>query len=332
MYKGAVDLVTDFDRPSQDMIFRRLSAAFPDHGFLAEEGLSARGELRFPLDHRPPGRDHEFRPHLPRLLRLHRPRAARRVSSSASSTTRPGTRCSRPSGDAGPGSTGGRSGSRRSPTSGRRSWPRDFPTTSGRAGTTMSGNSAISSSAPRPSAAAARPPSTSAMSPAAGSTASGSSSSSPGTSPPGPSSSRRPAAGCRISKGGPVDPFSREVPRLERPAPRGHAGRPRGNVRREPVKPTASAGPGLEPQASPILAADPAARPRSLTPGLPRHCAGRPDCRPRTRAGQGARCPGDAGWVDSGSTSRRRGAPVPGRGRDLPPEGQSRRRLRAGGL
>ena len=38
MFKGAVDLVTHFDRQSQDMIFRRLSAEFPDHGFLAEEG------------------------------------------------------------------------------------------------------------------------------------------------------------------------------------------------------------------------------------------------------------------------------------------------------
>jgi len=52
MYKGTVDLVTRFDRLSQDMIFRRLSAAFPDHGFLAEEGLSLEGtsELRWIFD------------------------------------------------------------------------------------------------------------------------------------------------------------------------------------------------------------------------------------------------------------------------------------------
>lgn len=43
MFKGAVDLVTHFDRKSQEMIFRRLSAAFPGHGFLAEEGLSLPG-------------------------------------------------------------------------------------------------------------------------------------------------------------------------------------------------------------------------------------------------------------------------------------------------
>jgi myo-inositol-1(or 4)-monophosphatase len=43
MFKGTVDLVTHFDRKSQEMIFRRLSAAFPGHGFLAEEGLSLPG-------------------------------------------------------------------------------------------------------------------------------------------------------------------------------------------------------------------------------------------------------------------------------------------------
>ncbi len=42
-FKGVVDLVTNFDRQAQELIFDRLSAAFPGHGFLAEEGLS-RGE------------------------------------------------------------------------------------------------------------------------------------------------------------------------------------------------------------------------------------------------------------------------------------------------
>ena len=42
-YKGVVDLVTDFDSRAQDLILDRLAAAFPSHGFLAEEGLS-RGE------------------------------------------------------------------------------------------------------------------------------------------------------------------------------------------------------------------------------------------------------------------------------------------------
>jgi myo-inositol-1(or 4)-monophosphatase len=38
-YKGALDLVTEADRRSQEMIFARLSASFPEHDFLAEEGL-----------------------------------------------------------------------------------------------------------------------------------------------------------------------------------------------------------------------------------------------------------------------------------------------------
>ena len=38
-FKGIVNLVTDTDLASQDLIFRRLSARFPGHDFLAEEGL-----------------------------------------------------------------------------------------------------------------------------------------------------------------------------------------------------------------------------------------------------------------------------------------------------
>jgi myo-inositol-1(or 4)-monophosphatase len=54
-FKGVVDLVTNFDRRAQELIFDRLSAGFPDHGFLAEEGLSRRENSEFrwvfdPLD------------------------------------------------------------------------------------------------------------------------------------------------------------------------------------------------------------------------------------------------------------------------------------------
>jgi len=54
-YKGAVDLVTNFDRLAQEVIVGRLSAAHPDHAILAEEGLRPRGEPEFlwvidPLD------------------------------------------------------------------------------------------------------------------------------------------------------------------------------------------------------------------------------------------------------------------------------------------
>ncbi len=43
LYKGEVDLVTEFDTRAQDLLFGRLSSAFPDDGFLAEEGLSREG-------------------------------------------------------------------------------------------------------------------------------------------------------------------------------------------------------------------------------------------------------------------------------------------------
>jgi len=51
-FKGVVDLVTDSDNASQKMIFKRLSSAFPDHDFLAEEGLcQAKGsEFRWIID------------------------------------------------------------------------------------------------------------------------------------------------------------------------------------------------------------------------------------------------------------------------------------------
>jgi myo-inositol-1(or 4)-monophosphatase len=39
IYKGAVNLVTDFDKRSQDIIFTHLSTRFPDHDFLSEEDL-----------------------------------------------------------------------------------------------------------------------------------------------------------------------------------------------------------------------------------------------------------------------------------------------------
>jgi myo-inositol-1(or 4)-monophosphatase len=39
VFKGAVDLVTNFDDRSQKMIFDRLLKDFPDHDFIAEEGL-----------------------------------------------------------------------------------------------------------------------------------------------------------------------------------------------------------------------------------------------------------------------------------------------------
>lgn len=52
IFKGSVDLVTNLDNQSQSMIFKYLSDSFPDHDFLAEEGLSEeRGaEFRWIID------------------------------------------------------------------------------------------------------------------------------------------------------------------------------------------------------------------------------------------------------------------------------------------
>lgn len=51
-YKGEVDLVTNFDSRSQQMIFDRLAENFPDHDFVAEEGLDRGkgGEFRWIFD------------------------------------------------------------------------------------------------------------------------------------------------------------------------------------------------------------------------------------------------------------------------------------------
>jgi len=42
-FKGAVDLVTPYDLGAQEIVVGRLGAAFPSHGFLAEEGLARSG-------------------------------------------------------------------------------------------------------------------------------------------------------------------------------------------------------------------------------------------------------------------------------------------------
>lgn len=51
-FKGAVDLVTNFDERSQAMIVAHLSGLFPDHDLLAEEGLirTADSQFRWVID------------------------------------------------------------------------------------------------------------------------------------------------------------------------------------------------------------------------------------------------------------------------------------------
>jgi myo-inositol-1(or 4)-monophosphatase len=52
VFKGEVDLVTEFDTGAQDILADRLTEAFPDHGILAEEDLSKPGSsgYRWVLD------------------------------------------------------------------------------------------------------------------------------------------------------------------------------------------------------------------------------------------------------------------------------------------
>lgn len=54
-YKGAIDLLTEADRRSEELIFTRLKASFPDHEILCEEGSCTGGSSGFrwivdPLD------------------------------------------------------------------------------------------------------------------------------------------------------------------------------------------------------------------------------------------------------------------------------------------
>ncbi len=51
-FKGAVNLVTNFDKYAQKLIFQYLYSRFPDHDFLAEEGLTKEkgSEYRWIID------------------------------------------------------------------------------------------------------------------------------------------------------------------------------------------------------------------------------------------------------------------------------------------
>ncbi|HEK86541.1 MAG: inositol monophosphatase family protein [Candidatus Saccharicenans sp.] len=51
-FKGQVDLVTAFDRKSEEMIYQELSRAFPEHSFLAEEAIRKdnKSEYRWVVD------------------------------------------------------------------------------------------------------------------------------------------------------------------------------------------------------------------------------------------------------------------------------------------
>ena len=78
-FKGETNLVTDADMASQDLIFGRLSRAFPGHDFLGEEGLErlSGSDFRWVID--PLDGTTNFAHRLPVLLRLDRPRGPRRA-------------------------------------------------------------------------------------------------------------------------------------------------------------------------------------------------------------------------------------------------------------
>lgn len=46
-YKGAVNLVTNFDRRAQKILFEHLSARFPEHDFMAERICARKGAQIF---------------------------------------------------------------------------------------------------------------------------------------------------------------------------------------------------------------------------------------------------------------------------------------------
>ena len=60
-YKGPIDIVTEIDRKSEDMLVDRIRTAFPDHSIVAEESGFFRWAERSPLVHRPGGRHIQLR-------------------------------------------------------------------------------------------------------------------------------------------------------------------------------------------------------------------------------------------------------------------------------
>ena len=71
-YKGPINIVTEIDRKSEDMLVERIRGAFPKHSIVAEESGFLDGAERPPLVYRP-GRWHfQLRQSAADILRLHR--------------------------------------------------------------------------------------------------------------------------------------------------------------------------------------------------------------------------------------------------------------------
>jgi myo-inositol-1(or 4)-monophosphatase len=72
-YKGEIDLVTEVDQASEELIVAAIRAAFPDHDILAEEQTRETGTSRYRWIVDPLGRYHQLCPRLSVVLRLHCP-------------------------------------------------------------------------------------------------------------------------------------------------------------------------------------------------------------------------------------------------------------------
>ena len=67
--KGEHDLVTVADRASEKLIVERLTALYPSHAILAEEGGGHSWDVGIPMVCRPSGRHHQLRAWVPGLQR-----------------------------------------------------------------------------------------------------------------------------------------------------------------------------------------------------------------------------------------------------------------------
>ena len=59
-YKGEINLVTEADKMSEDLIIAAISRKFPDHGILSEESPVITGVGETALDNRSPGWDNKL--------------------------------------------------------------------------------------------------------------------------------------------------------------------------------------------------------------------------------------------------------------------------------
>ena len=69
---SAIDWVTEYDKAAEELIFSRLRAEYPTHGFIGEEGTDTEGQEGYIWYIDPLDGTNNFCPWLPHLLCLHR--------------------------------------------------------------------------------------------------------------------------------------------------------------------------------------------------------------------------------------------------------------------